>query len=152
MFSYFNIFNSWIYFLDLPVTVISDSALIGIVMGTLVTMFALISTVGVVIYTCLLRRHNIYSKRIRDGNELPSNYKPSSYHEMPSHSTQIVIPCRWVSMWDAFQMPGYNPTFQRSSKTVKREQDVPKWIQMLDDLEKSGCLQTFWQDTNFHQT
>jgi hypothetical protein len=40
---------------------------------------------------------------------------------------------RWISMWDALRMSGYNPTFQPQNEKIK---EVPKWIRMVDDFEK----------------
>ena len=45
-------------------------------------------------------------------------------------------------MWDAFRLSGYNPTFQPRNRNLERVSEVPKWIRMVDDFDKSRHLQT----------
>jgi hypothetical protein len=105
---------------------------VGIVIGSLVTMTVLGVTLGVTIYACVVKIYYHKNKSIisesYDTNPDASFY---SSRNLSSNSSVNVTP-RWISMWDALRMSDYNPTFQPQNGKVK---EVPKWIRMVDDFE-----------------
>lgn len=107
-------------------------------MGSLVTMTVLGMTLGVAIYACVLKKYYYKNKSIvSESYETSLDASIYSSRKLSSNSYLNVTP-RWISTWDAFSMSGYNPTFQPQNGSLERVKQVPKWIRMVDDFEKSG--------------
>ena len=116
--------------------------MVGIVIGSLVTMTVLGMTLGVAIYACVLKKYYNKNKSIiSEGYDTSTDASFYSSRKLSSNLSVYVTP-GWISMWDAFRLFGYNPTFQPRNRNLERVSEVPKWIRMVDDFDKSRHLQT----------
>ena len=116
--------------------------MVGIVIGSLVTMTVLGMTQGVAIYACALKKYYHKSKSIiNEGYAASHDASFYSSRKLSSNSSVNMTP-RWISTWEAFRLSGYNPTFQPQNGSLEKVKEVPKWIRMVDDFDKSRHLQT----------